>query len=77
MTYRETLKKCIDELSSVGVSDPESDARLLLEEASGKDYSHLLMDMREQVPQNVLKKLSDFMSRREKRIPLQQIIQAE
>lgn len=74
MTYRETLKKCIDELSSVGVSDPESDARLLLEEASGKDYSHLLMGMREQVPQNVLKKLSDFMSRREKRIPLQQII---
>ncbi|MGN0241353.1 MAG: N5-glutamine methyltransferase family protein, partial [Candidatus Weimeria sp.] len=74
MTYQESLKKCIDELSSAGVPDPESDARLLLEEVSGKDYSHLLMDMREEIPQSVAEKLLDFTSLRKKRIPLQQII---
>lgn len=74
MTYRETLKNCIDELSSVGVPDPESDARLLLEEASGKDYSHLLMSFRDEIPVEVSDKLNDFVSLRKKRIPLQQII---
>ncbi len=74
MTYQELLKECTEELQAVCVPDPESDARLLLEEASGKDYSHLLIDMREQVPQNVLEKLDDFMELRKKRIPLQQII---
>lgn len=74
MTYQELLKNCTEELQAVGVPDPKSDARLLLEEVSGKDYSHLLIDMREQVPERVAEKLSDFMAMRKKRIPLQQII---
>lgn len=74
MTYQELLKNCTEELQAVGVPDPESDARLLLEESAGKDYSHLLIDMREQVPEIVLEKLSGFIAMRKKRIPLQQII---
>ena len=73
-TYREVLARITEELSKAGVPDASSDARILLEEDSGLDYSHLLMQMNEQLPEETAEKLRVHVAQRKKRIPLQQII---
>lgn len=73
-TYREALTQITEELSEAGVPDASSDARILLEEDSGLDYSHLLMQMNEQLPEETAEKLRGHVAQRKKRIPLQQII---
>lgn len=73
-TYREALTQITEELSEAGVPDASSDARILLEEDSGLDYSHLLMQMNEQIPEETAEKLRGHVAQRKKRIPLQQII---
>lgn len=73
-TYREVLARITEELSKAGVPDASSDARILLEEDSGLDYSHLLMQMNEQLPEETAEKLRVHVTQRKKRIPLQQII---
>lgn len=73
-TFREALTQITEELSEAGVPDASSDARILLEEDSGLDYSHLLMQMNEQLPEETAEKLRGHVAQRKKRIPLQQII---
>lgn len=73
-TYREVLARITEELSKAGVPDASSDARILLEEDSGLDYSHLLMQMNEQLPEETAEELRVHVTQRKKRIPLQQII---
>ncbi len=73
-TYREALTQITEELSEAGVPDASSDARILLEEDSGLDYSHMLMQMNEQLPEETAEKLRGHVAQRKKRIPLQQII---
>lgn len=73
-TYREALTQITEELSEAGVPDASSDARILLEEDSGLDYSHLLMQMNEKIPEETAEKLRGHVAQRKKRIPLQQII---
>lgn len=74
MKYNEILKNGEHTLAAAGIDDAENDARLLLEEASGIDYSHLMISMQDEVPEDVVKKFNDYISLREKRIPLQQIV---
>lgn len=74
MTYQEIIKKITDELKTAGVPDPETDARFFLEEAAGTDYSHLLMQLRDEVPDEVSASLEKYIEARKHRIPLQQIL---
>ncbi|MQN01686.1 MAG: peptide chain release factor N(5)-glutamine methyltransferase [bacterium LCO1.1] len=73
MTYVLTLKNCIEKLRQAGIDDPESDARIILTEASGMDYAHLMAEMRSEVSEDTSRKIKKFMEKRLKRIPLQQI----
>ena len=66
------LSQAISRLAAAGVPDPQWDAQELLEWAGGPDRSHLpLWDG--SLSEDILQRFEDGLSRREQRIPLQQI----
>ena len=66
------LSSAIRRLAAAGVPDPAWDARELLEWAGGPDRSHLpLWDG--SLSEDILQRFEEGLSRREQRIPLQQI----
>lgn len=74
MNYSDILEKGENILADAGIDDARGDARLLIEEASGIDYSHLMISMSDEVPAEVEEKYRGYISLRKKRIPLQQIV---
>ncbi|MBQ1843798.1 MAG: peptide chain release factor N(5)-glutamine methyltransferase [Lachnospiraceae bacterium] len=74
MNYSDILEKGENILADAGIDDALNDARLLIEEASGIDYSHLMISMSDEMPAEVEEKYRGYISLRKKRIPLQQIV---
>lgn len=80
MTLFELAAEGEKALKSAGVPDPENDARLLLYEAFYLDMVHFLMnrmqllDVEAEETQEKIKAYREMISRRSRRIPLQQIL---
>lgn len=73
MTYYEVRADAVRRLSDAEVPDAGIDAELLLEYASGMDRGHVLMNLKEAVPQDIRKRYEEAVKLRAQRIPLQQI----
>lgn len=76
--WRQLLKDGAAELRKAGVPDPDTDAWLLLEAASGMDRAHYYMEAERPVHPSVLEKFlpryEAWLTLRAKRIPLQRIL---
>lgn len=74
ITYSEARRSAAKKLQEAGVPDPETDSGLLLEFASGYDRTHLILKMKEPVPEETLLRYQALLEKRRARIPLQQIV---
>lgn len=74
LTFRQARLLAEKELKEGGVPDADIDAQLLLEYASSLGRGQLFLKENEQIPQAVLAIYREAVSRRKRRIPLQQIV---
>ena len=73
MQYQELYRMGKDRLTEAKVPEPELDARLLLEEVCGTDRNDLLVHGDKEVPPEQCDRYVEYIQRRQKREPLQQI----
>ena len=73
MQYRELYRMGKDRLTEAKVPEAELDARLLLEEVCGTDRNDLLVHGDKEVPPEQCDRYVEYIQRRQKREPLQQI----
>ena len=73
MQYQELYRMGKDRLTEAKVPEAELDARLLLEEVCGTDRNDLLVHGDKEVPPEQCDRYVEYIQRRQKREPLQQI----
>lgn len=73
MNYSQTYKRIVTELNDFGITEAESDARLLFEYILERDRNFLLVHGDEEIAEAELCKLNTAVEKRKKRIPLQHI----
>ena len=73
MQYRELYRMGKDRLMEAKIPEAELDARLLLEEVCGTDRNDLLVHGDKEVPPEQCDRYVEYIQRRQKREPLQQI----
>lgn len=73
MQYQELYRMGKDRLTEAKVPEAELDARLLLEEVCGTDRNNLLVHGDKEVPPEQCDRYVEYIQRRQKREPLQQI----
>lgn len=73
MTYSELFEYSVNKLNNAGISEAESDVRLLFFYLLDADRSFMFMHGRDEVAEDRSKKILDALELREKRIPLQHI----
>lgn len=74
MTYFELKKKSAGELLEIGITDAETDVRIMLSTASGLSDSMLFANIFDEVPEEVLERFNTMFERRRKHEPLQYIL---
>ena len=73
MQYRELYRMGKDRLMEAKIPEAELDARLLLEEVCGTDRNDLLVHGDKEIPPEQCDRYVEYIQRRQKREPLQQI----
>lgn len=74
MQYRELYRMGKGRLAEAGIAEAELDARLLLEEVCAADRNDLLTHGEREIPQEQCDRYTDYIQRRQKHEPLQQIL---
>lgn len=73
MTYAELKKSITVRLKAAEIPDAETDSRLIISEASGKNAAELLACLRDEAPEETVLKADAYAARRERSEPLQLI----
>ena len=73
MQYQELYRMGKDRLTEAKIPEAELDARLLLEEVCGTDRNDLLVHGDKEIPPEQCDRYVEYIQRRQKREPLQQI----
>ena len=74
MQYQELYRMGKDRLTEAKIPEAELDARLLLEEVCGTDRNDLLVHGDKEIPPEQCDRYVEYIQRRQKRAPLQQIL---
>ena len=74
MNLRELYKIAISKLAEAGVESAEAEAKIMLEEISGRDFAWLFLHAENEASVDAIERLGDMMERRKAGEPLQYII---
>ena len=74
MNLRELYKIAISKLAEAGVESAEAEAKIMLEEISGRDFAWLFLHAEDEASVDAIERLGDMMERRKAGEPLQYII---